>query len=94
MTDIPITKRQVYKDGHLSMSLWFFSLQFWIGSNDTGLPFQVDMEATMCLLVPGFKPTYSVLLGKYVTAVPQALHLMKNKLLQFYQYNTLKSGKS
>ena len=67
IADIPLTEIQRLKDDHLSTSLRFFNLPLGIGPNDRGPPFQVVIQATMYLPVPGIEPTSSVFLGECVT---------------------------
>ena len=67
ITDISLTERQRLKDDHLSMSLRFFNLPLGIPPNDRGPPFEVVIQTTMYLPVPGIEPTSSVFLGKCVT---------------------------
>ena len=62
VTDIHLTERESLMDDHLSMSLRFFILPHWIGPNDRGPPFDVTIQATMYLCVPGFEPTTSAFL--------------------------------
>ena len=65
VTDIPLTERQRPKGDHFFLR--FFILPLWIGPSDRGPPFQVVIQPTMYLPVPGIEPTSPVFLGESVT---------------------------
>ena len=67
ITDIPETERQRLKDDHVSTSLRFLNLPLGTGPNDREPLFEGVIRATMCLPVPGYKPTFSMFLGEWVT---------------------------